>query len=323
VLMTAGESITPQSIHDVIMTAPVSPEELASDQWAEQPCNQALRAAHYAAKTPIEEHDFKLARDYLTREWVSMSDRTRASILVGTIGTLTAMNTGLCRELFANYSNITPKDAIEGRKIIIIDLPPDDLGDTGRIGNIGWKFHYQREVLRRQVTGDSPIAVIWGDEFSEWLSPFDASYVSRCRSYRGAMVAISQSLESFREVLPGDKGRSSVEALLSNFGHKLFFALGDSTTANWAAELVGKEMKLFSGGGTQHSTYSPFAIDDPHYSTSYNEQYAHIIEPSRFLNGFRTGGPLHDFTVDALLLRSGEAFSNGLPIVPVAFDQRA
>ena len=323
VLRVAGQSITPQSIHDVIMSAPVSAAELASDEWAEWPCNQALRAAHYAAKTPIQEHDFNLARDYLTREWVSMSDRTRASILVGTIGTLTAMNTGLCRELFANYSNITPKEAIENRKIVIIDLPPDDYGDTGRIANVGWKYHWQREVLRRQISDDSPIAVIWGDEASMWVSPSDTAYLSRCRSYKGCMIYLCQSLDAFHAVMPGEKGKSSIEAMLANFSHRLIFALGDMTTATWAAELCGKVLQLFSGGGTQFGELKPFSQDRPTYSSSINEQYAYLIQPGRFLNGFRTGGPGNGFIVDALLMRSGEAFSNGHPIIKVAFDQRA
>jgi hypothetical protein len=321
-LRTAGTAVTPMAIHDLIMTAPQTLAQRDDPNWATSPCYRALVKARGAPKTSIELHDFDLARDYFTREWPEMGDRTRASILVGTIGTLTAMNTGLCRELFANYSNMTPKDAFENRKIVIIDLPPDEFGDTGRIGNVGWKYHWQREVLRRQITEDSPITCIWGDEASEIVAPSDTAYLSRCRSYRGCMVYITQSLDSFHEVMPGEKGKSAVEAMLTNFSHRLIFALGDITTATWAADLCGKELEVLGGGGTQYGEMRPFLYSKPQYSSSFSEQWNYLIQPSRFLNGFRTGTARNNFLVDALLLRSGEPFSNGLPIIQVTFDQR-
>ena len=323
VLKIAGREITPQAIHDVVMTAPNKPSDLLCPQWSEGACNQVLREAHYATKTPIEEHDFKLAQDYFTLEWPNMAPETRASVLVGTIGTLTTMNTGLARELFASRTTITPKEMIEGRKIVLVNFPLDEHGDLCRLAAIGLKWHWQREVLRRRVTKDSPIAAVWGDESSMWVSDTDATYLSRCRSCKGCMVYICQSLDSYREVLPGEKARSAVEAMLSNFSHKLFFALGDHATAEWAANLCGRDLQQFGGGGVQYGEAQPFQLlGKPQYSSSFNTQFEYLIQPSEFLNDFRTGAAANKFMVDAILVRSGALFANGLPVTRVAFNQK-
>ena len=101
------------------------------------------------------------------------------------MATLAVADTGICREMFADRTNITPRDAIERRKIVIVNMPPDEWGDVGAVANIGWKYHWQNDVLRREITRRSPITCIWGDESSLWVTPSDAHYLSRCRSYRG------------------------------------------------------------------------------------------------------------------------------------------
>ncbi len=138
------------------------------------------------------------------------------------------------------------------------------------------------------------------------------------------MIYLCQGLNSYRQVLPGDKADAAVQSMLSNFGHKLFFALGDTDTAEFASNLCGKELRQFSGGGLQHGPCDPFSFfpEDPHYSSNFHEQYEQLIQPAEFMNGLRTGSPVNRYKVDTVLVRSGMPFSNGLPFLFVTFDQR-
>jgi hypothetical protein len=321
-LMCAGEEVTAINLHRLLISAPTLLSEIATEAWQRGYCNEVIRKGFSAALSSTMRMDFEQAKDYLVCVWPSMGDRTRGSVLMGVAGTLSAMNIGIAREMFAQTTTITPKEAIEGRKIVVINMSPDEYGDVGMLANIGWKYLWQKEILKRQVSDGSPIAGVWGDESSMWLSDFDSDFVSRCRSYRGFQIYISQSLASYQKALP-DKAEAVVESLLSNFSHKLMFAVGDYQTAEWAANLCGKELQILSGGSVQHQPFNLFDENgNDSHSSSFHEQYEYLMRPEEFMSGFRTGSPVNDFKVDAVLLRAGKTFTNGLPLLRITFDQR-
>ena len=46
------------------------------------------------------------------------------------------------------------------------------------------------------------------------------------------------------------------------------------------------------------------------------------MEPKQFMHGFRTGGKINNYRCDAVVIRSGEAFSNGENFLKIAFSQK-
>jgi hypothetical protein len=83
-------------------------------------------------------------------------------------------------------------------------------------------------------------------------------------------------------------------------------------------------LRQFAGGGLQHGPSDPFSLfhEQPQFNSSFSTTYDQVIQPSEFMNGLRTGSPVNRYKVDAVLVRSGVPFSNGLPILDVTFDQR-
>ncbi len=148
ILLMAGEEITPANLHEFILSAPETAAQMNDETWQRGYCNSCIERAFMRQKSGIEEHDFKHASDFFLRLWPKMSDRTRSSIMAGTMATLAVCNTGIVREMFADRTNFTPRAAIEGRKIVIVDMSPDEFGVAGSVANIGIKFHWQRDVLR-------------------------------------------------------------------------------------------------------------------------------------------------------------------------------
>ena len=132
-----------------------------------------------------------------------------------------------------------------------------------------------------KVTRKSPVSVIWADESSEFITSFDASYLSRCRSSLGSMVYLTQSLASYRDVLPGDQADASIKALLGSFTLKAFFALGDHDTAKWAADLVGQELRMLAGTSTTEAEFNLFEIfpERPKVTNSFNESWSTSSDP--------------------------------------------
>ncbi|HZL38106.1 MAG TPA: TraM recognition domain-containing protein, partial [Tepidisphaeraceae bacterium] len=322
VVKLATGKITAPDLQKFITSAAYSPQQISTEQWQAGFHNQCLKAAFERRKSAIEGHDYQLAVDYWLAEFPQMADKTRSSILAGVMGVLHVFNTGIVRELVSTVTNVTPADMFEG-KWILVNLPPAAWGDIGKFINAGWKYLTQRANLRRHAGPGSRINVIWCDEAQQFVNSFDAHYLAQCRSHMGCMVYLTQSLHSYYSALKGESGRHQADALLSNFHHKLFHALGDVQTAEWAATLVGRSLQTFVGGSSQNEGDgfgSLFGQDN--YSGNFSEHYEQILQNNAFLTGLRTGGPESRFLADAILIRSGMPFSNGASFLHCTFNQK-
>jgi hypothetical protein len=137
------------------------------------------------------------------------------------------------------------------------------------------------------------------------------------------MVYLTQSLHSYYSMLKGEAGRHQADALLSNFHHKLFHALGDVQTAEWAASLIGRSLQTFIGGSSQGEVdMFDTMFGRTNYSGNFSEHWEQIVQNNAFLSGLRTGGPANRFLADAILIRSGEPFSSGASYLPCTFSQK-
>lgn len=322
VVKLATGRITAPDLQKFITTAAFSPPQLASEEWRSGFHNQCHKAAFERKKTPIESHDYQLAVDYWLAEFPAMADKTRSGIQAGVMGVLHVFNTGIVRELASTTTNVSPDDQFNG-KWVLVNLSPAEWGDAGTMINQGWKFLTQRANLRRHTGPDSCINIIWCDEAQQFVNSYDAHYIAQCRSHHGAMVYLTQSLPSYYSALKGESGRHQAEAFLSNFHHKLFHALGDVQTAEWAASLIGKSLQTFVGGSSQDGgDLFDAMLGRSNYTGSFSEHYEQILQNNVFLSGLRTGGPANGLVADAILIRSGEPFAGGQSYLHCSFSQK-
>ena len=313
---------TAPDLQRFISTAAMSQEDFHKQTWLDGFHNQVLRAAHASPKTPLEQHDYELAHTYWTSEFPSTAEKTRSSILTGVMGILHVFNTGLVREICSTTSNVTPDDLFVG-KWILVDMAPSEWGDIGLFISAGWKYLVQRAVLRRVARPDSNIVTVWADEAHQFVSSFDAHFITQCRSHRGCQVFLSQSLSNFYAALSGEKGRHQADSLLAGFSHKVLHALGDVETANWASALIGKSLQTFTGGST---TPSDSSFDElmgrSRYSGNYSSHYESTLQAKSFMHNLRTGGAANDFLCDCFVIRSGEPFADGQNYLATRFSQK-
>jgi hypothetical protein len=176
----------------------------------------------------------------------------------------------------------------------------------------GWKYLVQRRVLRRKTSGEDNIVVIWADEYAQFVNTYDAHYLAQCRSHRGCMVVLAQSLHSYYMSMKGETGRHQADALLTNFSTKIFHALGDVQSAEWASGLVGKGREVFVGTSLApvENLYAEI-MGNAKVSTNASEHYEAMLKPNLLMNGLRTGGRANGLICDAVVIRSGEAFADG------------
>ncbi len=307
----AEGSVSAPMIQKFINSAPTSLEQIASPQWQAGYCNQCLAKAFAKPKSAIESHDYQLATDYWLSEFPTMADKTRSSILTGVMGILHVFNTGVVRELVSTTTNVSPDQMIEG-KWVLVDMAPAEWGDSGALIAAGWKYLVQRRILRRRAEPGDNVVVIWADEYAQFANSYDAQYLSQCRSHLGCLVVLTQSLHSYYMSMKGESGKHQADALLTNFSTKIWHALGDTATAEWASGLIGKGREIFvsTSMAPREDVYDEL-MGRTKVSSSASEHYEAILKPNVLMNGLRTGGRANKRICDAIVMRSGEAFANG------------
>ncbi len=277
--------------------------------------------AYECNKTPTEQHDFDMARDYWLSEFPNMADKTRSSIMTGVMGVLAVFNTGVVRDLVSTTTNVSPADMFAG-KFVLVDMSPAEWGDIGNFVAAGWKYLTQKMVLRRHAIESSNPVCIWCDEAQMYVNSHDSHYLAQCRSHRGCMVYLTQSLHSYYSALKGETGKHQADALLSQFMHKVFHALGDVQTAEWASGLIGKTLTTFTGGSmAPQDTIADELCGRGRFTGSFSQHYEKILQDNEFSN-LRTGGKANGLLCDAILVRSGEPFANGQQWLRTTFSQK-
>jgi TraM recognition site of TraD and TraG len=296
---------------------------MTTDAWKASKHNEWMRMAYDAPKTKLEEYDWKIAKQYFQVELCNMADRTRSSIFVGVFGLLHQLNTGLVRELLSGETNWTPRVMLDEGISTLVNAPPAMYGDTGNVINAALKFATQFTVLRRDANPTEFFNVIFVDEAQQFVNTMDSHYLAQCRSHLGCMIFFSQSRHSYYAALGGETGKHKADALLANFNLKIFNALGDAETAEWASELVGRELKTFIGGSCPAEGMWDVLMGQSKATTSFSTHYEKILEPNVFMHGLRTGGAgKNQYLVDAVLVKTGEPFSDGRNWMQTSFSQR-
>ncbi len=321
VKLATGKVGAPE-LHTFITTAAMNSSVIGTEEWQAKFHNRCLKTAYLCDKTPTEQHDFDMARDYWLSEFPNMADKTRSSIMTGVMGILSVFNTGVVRDLVSTTTNVSPADMFAG-KWVLVDMSPAEWGDIGNFIAAAMKYATQKTVLRRHATANSNPVCIWCDEAQMFVNSHDAHYLAQCRSHMGCMIFLTQSLASYYGTLKGETGKHQADALLTNFHHKVFHALGDVATAEWASGLIGKELRTFIGGSTgqQGSMYDELC-GRSQFTGSFNQHYEKVLQDNVFMNGLRTGGKANGLLCDSILVRSGEPFSNGQNWQFVTFSQK-
>jgi hypothetical protein len=323
VLKRAYGRVDTWTLQRFINGAAISPGQVTSPDWEESFHGISLDLAIKRAATVIQQHDIDLAaKEFWINEWPSMNDKTRSSILAGVMGILHVFNTGEVRERISGGTTISPTAFDEGRWVLV-DYPVADHGVSGAFIAGAWKYAAQKHVLRRQAAADTPITVIWCDEFQNHMTSFDAKYLAECRSHYGCMVVLTQSLHSYFSSIGGREAHSQAKGLLTNFSTKIFHSLGDAESAEYASSLIGRTV-LHMGGGHMQPYGQPFSevMGRLPISTSWSQHVESLLQAREFMTGLRTGGADNGFMADAWVVRNGNAFSNGYNHMLVGFSQR-
>jgi len=326
----AGVEISLSMLRSIVNSAPLTLAQLKDAEWAKGDCATILNGADEvtaAGKDAEARADYEECNAYWTKEFPSLSDKTR-SIIVLTLSMLVRpLITRPLRKLFSSDTNVKPEDTFDG-KIIIVDLPVQEFRLAGKIANLAWKYCFQVAVMRRMQPKQGYLrpVFLWADEAQNFVTTFDAEYQAVARSAGGCTVYLTQNRESYRRVLKND---DAVDSLLGNLQAK-FFCQNSGETNKWAANLLGERwLKVTStnaGQSRNQTAQTMLETMEGSYTSgvSRSEQRRFFVEPSVFTT-LKRGGALNDFQVEAIVYNGGHLFPNGgekLPYKLITFNQR-
>ena len=311
-LRISSRQIDLTAIAQVIRGAPQSPEEarsvlarVATDD--ERGRFRLLReliqvGAQRAEADPSLRADMNETIEYWLSEFPSLDHRTSTSI----VSSFSSKATGLLRSPFRDLllsdttrdslgrPDVAPDASFAG-KIVVLNVPVKQFGETGRLAQVLYKTTWQRATERRQ---DRRIPVfLWADESQYFFSKYDMAFQQTARSSRCATVYLTQSIPNYLAALGGeDESRSVVDAFLTNLQTKIFHFNSDPVTNEWTQRVFGETRGSGrSLSGKQHGMQDVMVP----------------VVASLSMTRLRKGGPQNDRRVEAFVFAGGKHWSGG------------
>jgi hypothetical protein len=309
----SGETLSAQTLYDIVTSAPVSPEQVDSEAWqANSLCYRLLeRALQNESLTERQKKDLKLTGRYLLTLFPQLPNDTRGSVVSTFTTTADVFLRGMIGELFSTGLNIVPEVTHHGA-IIVLDLPPKVYGQVGVAGQVLWKYIWQQSAERRDP--EKPI-FLWCDESHLFVNEHDVSFQTTARSSRCCTTFLSQTLPNYYWSLGGEqRGKALTESLLGVLQTKFFCANSDPATNQWAADMFAKSYQQKFNSGVNHHQGGQGTNAGSSESLEYN------VLPAEFMI-LRKGGPTNRLLVETICGQGGRVFSNGQSFLKTAFSQ--
>jgi hypothetical protein len=342
--LLAYGKISVELMYDIVQTAPSQKSKDGGEEFAKafkkvrqnvfdsiDSWRQSLpkeKAEKYEGKPP---HDPELYNDaysfvpeirsmeyvyqFFFETYQRLADKTRSIVDFSFSGFLFRLLKDPVYSLFCkNKSTFSPQSSLEG-KIIVINVPVKKFHKVGRDIQIMFKYIWQRSMEKRDITKNERPVFLWADESQNFIHEYDAEYQATARSSRIATVYLSQNMPNYFANMGGQKSEYRVKSFLGTLSTKIFHANGDVETNKYASELIGESYResvtkttSVQAGAVSESTATTLTLDKP-------------VRAEHF-SGLKNGSPKNKFTVEAIIHRQGNTFSDGLSYQKVRFNQK-
>jgi hypothetical protein len=188
---------------------------------------------------------------FFAEEWAELAPETRTSIQMHVTNMIDPFLAEPYATLFAGRSTIPVADAIDGGKILYVDMPVADREQMARTVGTLIKLEYFREVRKR--VGKARPTFFLCDEFQRFFTTAqgkgDAEEFEVTRQSNHANLIATQNMPALLKQAPG-QNRAPVDNLLGNCAVKVFLRNSDRETNQYASDLFGKRLILTYSSNT-------------------------------------------------------------------------
>lgn len=250
-------------------------------------------------QNPELQYDYELIESYFLKEYHGHSDKTKSTIHQFVNGLIEPFLEGTLKECFTGRVDecLTLKSIIRNKSIVIINFPPKELEEVGRMAIGYYRLSIMKELERRKTddSGNHPPVMLYQDEAQEYIDPeYDYKFQSTARSSKVITVTVSQSIYAIAHSF-GKDGLSKFKNLASNMGLKIFHAQDDPDTNRYASALFSEDKK-------EKVSYSETDIER---TKSISYEHAPLVRPIEFFR-LRNGGKINNRKVDAFVVSASK-----------------
>lgn len=299
----AGEP-TFRAVYQFIISAPMNLDQAASEGWKDSSfCAAVMRKA-----LTLDKEKASPGVDFFMHQLPSVGDKARGAAVTGALGTITPFTTGAVAQAVQGDSTITPDDMLNRHVILDFDLLTHR--QNGLAFQLLTSWFCMEVVLRRR--GKFPYFVLLRDEYQFFAyAKRDVQTQSVGRSQRFIGISAFQSIPVLESALGGGmEAKTDAEALYSLHVNKLMCNNNCHKTNEINAEIIGKEPKMFFGGGMNNTKQEPAWFDilgvGQRPAFNFSQQYHYRIPPATFQT-LLTGGKECNYIVSAVVHR-GDRF---------------
>lgn len=317
--MIARNEVSVPMLHEVITGAPVSPDQVQNEKWQSNSlCWKLLMEGHAKELTQWEQFDFDSTASFWLKEFPSLAEETRSSI----VSVFTSMADCFLRRPFRmlfsesskDWSSIAYPELSHQGIVIIMNLPVKEFGEAGRAAQVVYKYMWQQAAERRNIKENQRPIFLWVDEAQNFATEYDMQFQATARSSRACTVYLTQNLPNYYAEMGGAHGKYRVDSLVGNLQTKIWHANSDPETNKNAAETIGRSWQARRSKGFN------VGKDSVGMSESAQESFDYDVPPQEFTK-LRKGGPLNFNEVEAIIFQSGRIWDNGHTYLKTVFKQ--
>jgi len=325
--MIARGEVSVPLMHDVVRTAPQSPEQINEQNeegrytWREGSiCWQLLIEGNEKQLDKWAQYDFDTTANFWLKEFPAISPKTRSGIL----SMFTTTTDNFLRRPFRMLFSEPPEDEkfiaypelTHYGAVIVMHLPVKEFGDAGRAAQVVYKYMWQQAAERRDMSESDLPVFLWVDEAQNFATEYDMQFQATARSSRACTVYLTQNLPNYYAEMGGASSRDRVNSLVGNLQTKIWHANSDPETNNHAAEVIGKSWQVRRGMSQSFGNES-FNMGD-----SSQESFDFDVTPQTFTK-LPKGGPENGFQVGGVVFQNGRIWSQDKTFLFTSFNQKA
>jgi len=302
-----GGELSFSSFTRTLQSAPKKPEDLDSEDW----CNDSnmlglvTDATNRDDLTERERKDLELSAEFALGEWSELGDRTRSSCEATFHSEIDSVSRGTVAALIEDGpTNIVPEDIIDGRAIVILDVPVLDYGSAGVLFQLLFIWCLTKAIQKRDLERNpAPVALLI-DEADKLIFEDLGLYLSTSRSMNAINVFAVQSLPSLELAYGGGaEGKTKARQFAAMCGLKIFHSNLDPETNKFASDIGGPEFRM------QRSFNNSLGSNGmgPQMGAGGHEALLPRFPPTVF-SQLACGGPSNNFIAESIWFAGHKTF---------------